>query len=109
MRAVSRCDSRVTAADTIRRGRALYLRAQKLMLLSKSVEIRQSKTTSRPTIRRSRICIFTQPRSKAEIQTKTLHVTHNPFRVGDVVLHESTPSIINLDLRFRAMSTGVSR
>src|SRR5580704_16075454 len=46
---------------------------------------------------------------KSEIQTKTLHVTHNPFRVGDVVLHESTPSIINLDLRFRAMSTGVSR
>jgi uncharacterized protein len=45
------------------------------MLLSKSVEIRQSKTASRPTIRRSRIYIFTQPRSKAEIQTKTLHVT----------------------------------
>ena len=31
---------------------------QKLMLLSKSVEIRQSETASRPTIRRSRICVF---------------------------------------------------
>ena len=31
---------------------------QKLMLLSTSVEIRQSKTASRPTIRRSRICAF---------------------------------------------------
>jgi hypothetical protein len=28
------------------------------MLLSTSVEIRQSKTASRPTIRRSRICAF---------------------------------------------------
>jgi len=42
---------------------------QKLMLLSKSVEIRQSKTASRPTIRRSPICVFTQPPPIAEIQT----------------------------------------
>ena len=38
------------------------------MLLSKSVEIRQSETASRPAIRRSRICIFTQPRWKAVIR-----------------------------------------
>ena len=31
------------------------------MLLSKSVEIRQSETASQPTIRRSRTCVFTQP------------------------------------------------
>ncbi|HEV3235504.1 MAG TPA: hypothetical protein VGZ25_00850 [Gemmataceae bacterium] len=40
---------------------------QKLMLLSKSIEIRQSETASRPTIRRSRICVFTQPRWEAAI------------------------------------------
>jgi hypothetical protein len=41
------------------------------MLLSTSVEIRQSKIASWPTIRRSRICVFTQPPPIAEIQTGT--------------------------------------
>src|ERR1700730_8337032 len=43
------------------------------MLLSKSVEIRQSETASRPTIRQSRISVFTQPRWKAAICSSRLN------------------------------------
>jgi type IV secretory pathway TrbF-like protein len=39
------------------------------MLLSTSVEIRQSKIASWPTIRRSRICVFTQPRRTPDPET----------------------------------------
>src|SRR6202022_3753924 len=43
------------------------------MLLSKSIEIRQSETASRPTIRRSRICVFTQPRPNPDRVRARLH------------------------------------
>src|SRR6202035_4093661 len=50
---------------------------QKLMLLSTSVEIRQSKIASWPTIRRSRICVFTQPPPFPEIWLRVLDSTQS--------------------------------
>src|SRR5256885_3258864 len=47
------------------------------MLLSTSVEIRQSETASRPTIRRSRICMFTQPPSLSD---RIADITDGPSR-----------------------------
>jgi hypothetical protein len=55
------------------------------MLLSKSVEIRQSETASRPAIRRSRICIFytasvesglPSPSTEAVIRHRSLNVAN---------------------------------
>jgi hypothetical protein len=60
------------------------------MLLSKSVEIRQSETASRPAIRRSRICIFytasmDRRNDKAETPEKWIETPGTGLRAAEGV------------------------
>src|ERR1700730_9485607 len=76
------------------------------MLLSTSVEIRQSKIASWPTIRRSRICVFTQPPPIAEIQTGTLPNTRCSFSSITLPALDNNVAIARVDLHREAHATG---